>query len=66
MQNKLRNKLRGGIYLVSACSYLHSEPSHLVMLCGLLDELLQLVAVLVVAEEVGGGGGPDKWTNPDA
>ena len=31
MQNKLRNKLRGGIYLVSACSYLHSEPSHLSM-----------------------------------
>ena len=45
--------------------YLHSEPGHLSVLCGLLGDLCQLVASLVVAEEVVSGAGLNKWTNPD-
>ena len=46
--------------------YLHSEPGHLSVLCGLLGDLCQLVASLVVAKEVGSDGGLDKRMNPDA
>jgi len=45
--------------------YLHSKPGHLSVLCGLLGDLCQLVASLVIAEEVGSGAGLNKQTNPD-
>ena len=45
--------------------YLHSEPGHLSVLCGLLDDLCQLVASLVVAEEVRSGVGLNKQANPN-
>ena len=40
--------------------YIHSEPSLLIVLYGLLCDLCQLVASLVVAEEVGSGAGLNK------
>ena len=45
--------------------YLHSEPGHLSVLYGLLNDLCQLVASLVFAEEVGSGAGLNKHINPD-
>jgi len=45
--------------------YLHPEPGHLNVLCGLLSDFCQLVESLVVAEEVGSGAGLSKRTNPD-
>jgi len=45
--------------------YLHSEPGHLSVLCGLLDDLYQLMASLVVAEDVRSGADLNKRTNPD-
>ena len=37
--------------------YLHPEPGHLSVLCGLLGDFCQLVKSLVVAEEIGNGTG---------
>jgi len=45
--------------------YLHPEPNHLSVLCGLLGNFCQLVESLVVTEEVGSGAGLSKRTNPD-
>ena len=45
--------------------YLHSKAGHLSVLCGLFADLCQLVASLVVAEEVESGAGLNKRTNPD-
>ena len=45
--------------------YLHPEPGHLTVLCGLLGDICQLVESLVVAEEDRSGAGLSKWTNPD-
>jgi len=45
--------------------YLHSKPGHLSVLCGLLDDLCQLMASLVVAEEVESGASLNKRANPD-
>ena len=45
--------------------YIHSEPSLLIVLYGLLCDLCQLVASLVVAEEVESGAGLNKRTNPN-
>ena len=35
--------------------YLHPEPDHLGVLCGLLSDFCQLMKSLVVAKEVGSG-----------
>ena len=45
--------------------YLHPEPGHLSVLCGLLGDFCQLVESLVVAEEARSGASLSKWTNPD-
>ena len=45
--------------------YLHSEPDHLSVHCGLLSDLCQLMSSLVVVEEVGSGAGLNKQTNLD-